>query len=198
MINRYNAGDGMSRNEPGRKTMMQRTSWIVLAALCLFCAGCASDTDEDRMREGAQQAPFHLDSEQVSLTPQQLSCGVEKDLWDAPESGAGRSIAHIRQTARDLGFTDDVSIGDTGFIFPYTQIRGDFMLGFDSMVEEKDGPSDGTKTVQAKVRVKVPHDCFMAGLPIMGIQKGQFRQNAPVTLVFAVNGDSWRLDHFVH
>ena len=150
------------------------------------------------MRAAAEGAPVHMDSEQVSLTQQQVTCGVDKNLWDAPEPGSHRSIAHLNQPGRDLGFTDDVSIDDVGYTFPYTQIRGDFMLGFDSLVSEKDGPSRGLKTAEAKVRVKVRHDCFTGGLPIMGIVKGQFRDNAPVTMVFAVDGDNWHMDRIVH
>lgn len=180
------------------RTMMHRIAWIVLAALCCLCVGCGSDTDEDKMRDGAEQAAFHLDSEQVTLTPKQVSCGVDNDLWEAPVDGQGRSIAQLKQPARDLGFTDDVSIGEAGYPLPYSQIRGDFMLGFDNVVTEKDGPERWTKVAQAKVRVKIPHDCFAAGLPIMGVQKGQFKQNAPVTLDFSIHRDGWHLERFVH
>jgi hypothetical protein len=178
---------------------MQRTWWIVLIALCLVCAGCLSETDEDRMRAGAESVPFHLDSEQVTLTLPQVDCGASKDLWEEPVLGAGRSIARLKQPGRDIGFTDDVSVDDRGFILPYTQVRGDFMLGFESLVAEKDGPERGTKTAQAKIRVKVNNDCFAGGLPIMGIIRGQFKQEAPATAVFLMDGeDSWHLDRIVH
>lgn len=175
--------------------MTQRILWIFLA-LCL--AGCGGPTDEDKMHGATEQERFHLDSEQVTLTPQQVGCGVDKDLWDEPETGSGRSIARLKQGGRDLGFTDDVSIENSQFLLPYTQIRGDFMLGFDSLVDVKDGPQ-GTKTVQARVRAKVAHDCFMGGLPIMGILKGQFKQDAPVVLVFTVvDSENWHLERIVH
>ncbi len=59
-------------------------------------------------------------------------------------------------------------------------------------------PGKGDKTVQVQVRVKIPNDCFGGDLPIMGIRKGQFRQDSPPILVFTLDNEGWRLDHFVH
>ncbi len=178
--------------------MMQRTLWMVLTALCFVCAGCTGTTDEDRMHTAIELAPVHLDSDQVTLTMQQVSCGVDRDLWEAPEKGSGRSIARLNKAGRDLGFTDDVSIDDHSYTMPYTQIRGDFLLVYAGMVDVKDGPERGLKTAQVRIRAKIPNDCFMGGLPVMGIQKGQFKEDAPVAIVFTPGDDEWHLERMTH
>jgi hypothetical protein len=178
--------------------MRRRIAWAVLVVLCSVGAGCGNDFDEDKMRQATEQGPVHIDSEQVSMTNREVACGVDRELWDAPVQVSDRSVARLRQPARDLGFSDDVSIGDPGYVLPYSQMRGDFMLRVETMIDVKDGPARNNKTVLARIRVKVPHECFEGDLPIMGIRKGQFRQELPVILVFALEGDGWHLDHFVH
>ena len=178
--------------------MMHRMAGIVLVVLCLVCAGCHGEFDETKMRLTTEQVPIHLDSEQVTLTEGQVSCGVDKDLWDAPVRVSVRSVARLHQEARDLGFSDDVQIGEPGYLLPYAQVRGDFMLRVENLLDTKDGPGDGVKTVSAQVRAKINNDCFMGDLPIMGIRKGQFNPNIPVALIFVFESGDWKLDHFVH
>ncbi len=187
--------------------MSHRFEWALVAALCAICAGCSNDFDETKMRGTTEGAPVELDSEQVTLTPAQVDCGVDKELWDTPVQvsgdntfGAqnGRSVAHLRQAARDLGFSDDVSINEPGYSQPYSQMRGKMMLRVENLIDTKDGPGQGIKTVVAQVRVKVPNECFTGDLPIMGIRKGQFNQALPVTMIFALEDKGWRVDHFVH
>ncbi|HEV2200668.1 MAG TPA: hypothetical protein VGR73_12675 [Bryobacteraceae bacterium] len=174
-----------------------RLGWAALAVLCGMCAGCGSDFDETKVVVVAQKAPIHLDSEQVTLTEGQVNCGVDKNLFDPPVVLSERSVAPLRQAARDLGFSDDVSLNEPGYPLPYAQMRGDFMARVEHVVDIRDGPGQGVKTVQARVRVKVPHECFGGDLPIMGIRRGQFAENLPPTLIFQLD-DRWRLDHFAH
>jgi len=182
----------------GGQGMMHRIAGMALVVLCLVCAGCGGEFDETKMRLTTEQVPIHLDSEQVSLTEQQVNCGVDKDLWDPPVRVSVRSVARLHQEARNLGFSDDVQVGEPGYALPYAQMRGDFMLRVESLLDTKDGPGQGVKTVSALVRVKVPNDCFAGDLPIMGVRKGQFNPNIPVTLIFTFENSDWKLDHFVH
>jgi hypothetical protein len=179
--------------------MTHRLEVAALAVLCTICTGCfPSDFDETKMRVTTEGAPVQLDSEQVTLTQAQVDCGVDKELWEAPVQVSDRSVARLRQPARDLGFNDDVSLFEAGYSLPYAQVRGKFMLRVDTLIDTKDGPGQGYKTSVAQVRAKVPNDCFAGDLPIMGIRKGQFNQSLPVTLVFALGDKGWYVDHFVH
>lgn len=179
--------------------MTHRWEIATVAILCGICTGCfPNDFDETKMRGTTESSPVQLDSEQVTLTQAQVDCGVDRELWDTPVQVSDRSVAHLRQSARDLGFSDDVSLYEPGYNLPYAQMRGKFMLRVEALIETKDGPGEGYKTSVAQVRVKVPNDCFGGDLPIMGIRKGQFNQNLPVTLVFALGDKGWYVDHFVH
>jgi hypothetical protein len=184
----------------GEKRKSDRLGLAVLTVLlCGVCAGCRSDFDETKMRLTTEKNQVHLDSEQVTVTQGQVDCGVSRELFDPPEVvSKDRSVARLRQAARDLGFSDDISIDEPGYPFPYAQMRGDFMLRVDELIDTKDGPGEGVKTVVAKVRVKVPHECFGGDLPIMGIRRGQFVQGQPTTLIFQMENGGWHLDHFVH
>jgi hypothetical protein len=163
-----------------------------------MCAGCFNEFDETRVRLTTEKVPIHLDSEQVTLTEGQVNCGVDKELFDVPVVVSERSVARLRQTARDLGFSDDVSIGEPGYTLPYAQMRGEFRLRLENLIDTKDGPGEGVKTVQAQVRVKIPHECFGGDLPIMGVRRGQFTQGLAPTLIFELDNGGWRLDHFAH
>jgi hypothetical protein len=178
--------------------MTNRLGLAVLAGLCGISAGCSNDFDETKMRLTTEKVPFHLDSEQVILTEGQVNCGVDRELFETPVAVSERSVARLRQTARNLGFSDDVSLYEPGYPQPYAQMRGDFMLRVENLIDTKDGPEQGVKTVVAQVRVKIPHDCFAGDLPIMGIRRGQFKQDVPPTLIFELEDRGWRLDHFVH
>jgi hypothetical protein len=175
-----------------------RLQAAALAVLCMICAGCSNEFDETKMRGTTEASPVQLDSEQVTLTQAQVDCGVDRDLWEAPVQLSDRSTAHLKQAARDLGFSDDVSLYEANYSLPYAQMRGKLMLRVETLIDTKDGPGQGEKTSVAQVRVKVPHECFGGDLPIMGIRKGQFNQGLPVTLVFALGDKGWAVDHFVH
>jgi hypothetical protein len=178
--------------------MMDRLGLAVLAVLCGISAGCSSDFDDTTVRLATERVPMHLDSEQVILTLGQVECGVDRELFDAPVVVSERSVARLRQTARNLGFSDDVSLNEPGYPLPYAQMRGDFMLRVENVIDTKDGPGQGVKTVLVQMRVKIPHDCFAGDLPIMGIRRGQFKQDVPPTLIFELEDKGWRLDHFAH
>jgi hypothetical protein len=170
----------------------------VLAALCVACTGCGGEFDETKIHNAAEHAPFHVDSEQASLTQQEVDCGVDQDLWEAPQPGSDRSVARLNQAARDLGFSDDISVGETGYLSPYAQLRGDFMVRVLAITDTKDGPGENFKTVTGGLAVKIPNPCFTDDLPLMGVRKGQFNPANPVVMIFAFNNDDWHLDHLIH
>ena len=62
--------------------MMPRVLLLVAVVLCWSCG--SGDFNEDRVRAIVAAQPMNLDGEQVSLTPKQLECGVQEDLWAAP------------------------------------------------------------------------------------------------------------------
>ena len=160
-------------------------------------AGCGSPSDWSQGRAAAviQGSPVKLDAEYVTLAENEFECGVQNDLWEPPASNGSRSTARLTQKGRDLKFSDDVSIGDMRK--PYVQIRGEFSLGGVDVSADKDGPESGTKLVDAKVGAIVQHSCFPNPLPIMGVKKGNFTQDAPPTLLLRLN-NNWELDKFVH
>ena len=178
--------------------MTHRLKLAVVAVLCGLCAGCGNEFDDTRVRLVTEGSPIQLDSEQVTLSYPQVDCGVDKDLWEAPVAVSERSVAKLKPAGRDLGFNDDVSLNEPGYNQPYVQMRGKPSLRVENILDTKDGPGQGAKTVQVQVRVKVPNDCFGGDLPFMGIRKGQFNPGVTPTLVYHLGGDGWYIDHFVH
>ena len=44
----------------------------------------------------------------------------------------------------------------------------------------------------------INHMCFPDPLPVMGVRKGRFNQDAPVMLHFELDGDGWHFDKLIH
>ena len=171
----------------------------VAAALGALLCGCGNSSfDEGRVAGVIKERPFNLESEEVSLTQGQVDCGVENNLWDAPVEAPGRSVARLTQKARDLNFTDDVSINEAGYSQPHAQMRGNVTLAITQTLSIADGKEQGTKIVQAQIQVMVPHSCFPAPLPIMGIRRGRPAQGLAPTVEFDYTNDGWRLEKFIH
>ena len=178
------------------------TYWAPLASaavLSAFLCGCgANNFDEGRVVQVAGERPFNLESEEVTLTNAEVGCGVEQDLWDAPVEAPGRMVAHLTQKARDLNFTDDVSINEAGYSLPHAQMRGKVALAVNQVLSIADGKEQGTKIVQAQIQVMVPHPCFPAPLPIMGFRRSRPAQGLAPTVEFDYTNDGWRLEKFIH
>jgi hypothetical protein len=176
------------------------SSALLPAILCALSAGCSDPNlfDEGVAKGAAQAEPFQLDSEQVSMTPAQLACGVTDELWEAPITGADRTVSHLQSKGRSLSFSDDVSSDEAGHQLPYTQVRGKFPLQLDQVISIKDGDDKDTKIVQAKIGVKIADPCFDAPAYIMGIRKGQYHDDLPATLQYERYGEGWHLTKIVH
>ena len=176
------------------------SSALLAAVLCAFSTGCGDPNafDEGVAKGAAQAQPFQLDSELVNMNITQLACGANDDLWDAPVVGADRTISHLEQKGRNLNFTDDISSDELGHQWPYTQVRGKFPLQVDQVISIRDGEDKDTKIVQARVGIRIAEPCFDTPLYILGVRKGQYRDDLPATLQYERSEDGWHLTKIVH
>jgi hypothetical protein len=172
---------------------------VGLAGLGLGTTGCVQKEFQDQKAQGIMAvAPIHLDAEQVMLTNAQLDCGVQSDLWDPPGPlMQERSVARLQAAGRALHFDDDVVVSEPGYRLPYVQIRGDFMLQLGDGPNTKDEGADG-RLVDGKLMVLMPHMCFPDPLPILGVRKGKFSEDANPVLEFRLLNDGWHFMKLVH
>jgi hypothetical protein len=178
-----------------------RLAVIVPLVTCVALAGCGGKseqilTDDIVLRVSAGKK-LKLESEQVSLKIEYVNCGVENELFDPPVQLQQRMVARLTDAARDLGFSDDVSINDAGYTMPYAQVRGTFPVELRKVVSIKDS-EEGGKKVEAWAGVRINHPCFSAPLPIMGVKRGTINQSLPAAFEFAWAMDGWHLDHILH
>jgi hypothetical protein len=170
----------------------------VVLLLSIICSACGSnDFNEDRGRGLVEAKPVRLDGEQASLTPTQVDCGVKSELWEAPtETSPGHSSAHLMQPGRDLKFSDDVLV-DPAFRQPYVQLKGDVQLVVLSYVGAK-AAGENSKIGEFTVGAKIPHACFSSPVPLLGVKKGNFREDVPVAFRFNLTEDGWHMDQLLH
>jgi len=171
-----------------------------LSALCLLLAACGnkSDFDGGGARDILQSNAVNLDGEQVTITPMQIDCGVQSDLWEAPAQVSGdRTTARLTSQGRELNFSDDPTI-EPEYHQPYVQVRGAFSLEVNDVSNIRAGESPDTKLVDAKAGIKLQHACFSSPLPMMGVKKGKFREDAPLTFLFRLKEDGWHFERIVH
>ena len=183
-----------------------RMSLLTVVCLELASTGCVQKEFQDvKAQNIMSSAPIHLDAEQVSLTGQQLDCGVQADLWEPPTQvqsgipgqGGGISTARLLAAGRALQFDDDVVVSETGFRQPYVQVRGDFMMNL------ADGPNvhekgEDERIVDGRLSVIINHSCFSDSLPVLGVRKGKFTQDAPPVMEFRLDDKGWHFVKLVH
>jgi hypothetical protein len=169
----------------------------ILSVMLVGCSRAPDVFDEGKVYEVTSGQTIKLESEQVSLRPEDVNCGVDNDLFDPPTAVASRTVAHLTQKGRDLGFSDDVTVSEAGYNLPYTQVRGIFPVEFRKVVGIRD-VSQGEKTVEALAGIRINHSCFAAPLTIMGVRHGAIDQKAPAAFAFAMNNGNWQLDHILH
>jgi len=173
-----------------------------LILLCVVLAGCgSSDADgvlnaDSAMQVGNGQA-VKFDSEQISINMEQVECGVQNELFGEITPSASRKIAPLTDRARQLGFTDDVSIDESGHSKPYTQVRGTFPLEIRQVVNIKDDEK-GAKRVEAWAGLRIDHYCFPAALQIMGIRRGAQTELAPAAFEYVRAEEGWKLAQILH
>jgi hypothetical protein len=172
---------------------MFRTILALIAVLALWLSGCGNPGfDGEAIKNILEASPLTLSNEQVTLTGQQLECGVQNELWEPPNG----NVARLTQKARDLKFTDDVRVVDPEIHQPYTQVNGKFPVQVSDVSKLRD--VDGMKLADVKLGVVITHECFTNPLPLMGIRKGKFTPEAPVVFRFQGSGKDWTLDKLMH
>jgi hypothetical protein len=172
-----------------------RIAALALAGLLL--TGCESGPFDD------QAAQALIDSLQARLEwrtslgrPRRVLCGEKKGLWTIDQQDGGTPIARLEAPGRALPFGDDVRMGDHRFTDPYVQLHGDFNVKVKKLVKMTD-ENASTKTVEANVGVIVKHECFKKPLPLLGIDRGDFSQDAaPRIRLRQHNG--WTVDQILH
>lgn len=175
-----------------------RAALAALAGLLFGLFGCQSSDFNDAKTKGMiEMSPVRLDSEQVKLNQGQVDCGVTYELWEGVNQVSGtRSTAHLLDGARSLKFSDDVAY-EPGNRQPFIQVNGEFPLQIDEITSTRDEDKE-TKIVEGRIGIKVPHGCFPAPLPIMGVKRGNFSQDVLPRLRFKLQEDGWHIDGFVH
>ena len=184
-----------------QRTQMTKLRSLLAApvafSIVLFGCGSKEDFDGGKAKGILESAPINLEGEQVTLTPMQVDCGAQEDLWERPtQFSPERSTARLDQKGRDLKFNDDVVIEPNRL--PYVQVRGAVSLQVDDVSNIRDGDETGTKLVDVKAGVKIQHTCFAMPLPIMGVKKGNFQPDTPASFLFRLRDDGWHVDKLVH
>lgn len=175
----------------------------LLSAVFCLCLASVACGDKSQFDEGVAKAVLeanavNLDGEQVTITPMQLECGVQSELWDAPSQvSQDRTTARLTSKGRELNFGDDPAI-EPNFRQPFAQVRGAFSLEVDEVSGVRDGQADGTKVVNVKAGIKLEHACFPNPLPILGVKHGDFKEDTPVSFQFRRSDDGWRVDKVIH
>ena len=164
---------------------------VGLAAITVSC-GFNSDFDAKSILEAN---PVNMDHEQVSLSPKDIECGVQADLWESPSRISDEhSVARLNSKGRALNFSDDVNMEPNSR--SYVQVRGAFPLQVDEVTDV--GAGGDTKLVAAKVRVKIAHPCFQNSLPVMGVKRGSFQYDTPASFSLRLDKDGWKVEKIVH
>lgn len=177
-----------------------RMSLVVVVSLSIVSCGLFSgDFNEGKARAILEANPVTLQSEQVTLTQDQVNCGVGADLWDSPSQVSGnRRVARLMPQGEALNFSDDIAVSEPGYRLPYAQVRGSFMLQTDDVTSVRDAKEQGVKIVEVKAGIKLNHPCFMGPLPLMGVRKGSFNQDIPPSFEFSLRDDGWHVEKMIH
>jgi len=179
--------------------MTNRLLLGAVASLYLSSIACGNKNEFDggRAKDILESAPIKLDGEQVTITQMQIECGVHSELWDSPaQISQDRTAARLTSKGKELNFGDD-PVMEPGHQ-PYAQVRGAFMLQVDDVSGLRDGEEKGTKVVDAKAGIKLQHACFPNPLPIMGVKRGNFREDTPPSFLFRLADDGWHMEKLVH
>jgi hypothetical protein len=180
--------------------MNHRCLLTAVFGLCLAAVACGDKNQFDGgvAKSILESNPVNLDGEQVTITQMQLDCGVQSELWEAPtQVSQDRTTAQLTPQGRELNFSDNPAV-EPNFRQPYAQVRGAFSLDVGDVSGVRDGPTEGTKLVDAKAGIKLQHACFATSLPIMGVKHGVFHEDTPVSFSFRQSDDGWHLDKLVH
>jgi len=174
--------------------------FVPALAMLLLCTGCGSDKEgplDDGVVMSMNGQTVKFESEQVSMTPEQVTCGIQNELFGEIDQSASRKVAPLLERGRALGFTDDVSIGVTGRDRPNTQVRGTFPVEVNRVVNIREH-GNGAKRVEVWAGLRVAHFCFAGPLQIMGVRRGELTGEAPAAFEFARAEEGWRVVQVLH
>jgi hypothetical protein len=176
----------------------ERVLGIATLAMCLVMAACYNNLfDENTVMQMGSGQSLDIQSEQVSLSPEMLTCAVENGLFEAPNDTGSRTVARLLDKGRALGFSDDVTVYEPSNPLPYTQVRGKFPMEFKQVVSIRDVQT-GVKRVEAKAGVRITHNCFTEPLLLMGVRNGTIAQKNPAAFEFDQYGNDWRMVSVLH
>ena len=169
----------------------------IVAGLTVLCCACThNDFGPGTAQALVAQKPRRLDAEQLILNHGQVDCGVREQLWDPPAELGSRTLARLTERGRALKFDDDVVVAEAGHRLPYVQVRGDFPL---TMPEAPDIKDQGdVKVAVGKVSAMVDHNCFPDPVPVMGVRRGNFAEDAAPVVHFEKVQDGWAYAGLVH
>lgn len=180
-----------------RSTSVSRSSYLlVFPLLALLLAGCG-EAVFDKNAAGALlntiQVP--LNSEQVIIQAHQIACGERDGLWLVSDLGGGNKIGRLTDEARELGFSDNIQIGAGP---AHVQVNGTFPVRT-RKAEAWEEEGEATRVLTASVGVLIDHNCFEGPLQIMGVNKGEFREDYSPRFRFQMAGENqWTFDRLIH
>jgi hypothetical protein len=168
---------------------------LALAGISL--AGCDSGVFDNEAAQGLiESSKLQLSGEQVLVTPEQVICGEKKGLWLIHQMEGGGAVGRLTEAGRALEFGDDVRMGNHKFSNPSIQLHGSFNVKVQKFVQMTDEKADA-KIAEVKLGVVVKHACFEKPLTLLGIDRGDFSEEAaPRVRLRQRNG--WMADQILH
>jgi hypothetical protein len=187
----------LQRNSADSQGMKFQWQTAVLALAGLLLTGCESGVFDDAAAQVLiESSKLALSGEQVLLTPDQIICGEKKGLWIIDQTDGGNPVGRLEATGRALLFGDDVRMGERKFSNPYVQLRGDFDVKIQKFIKMTD-ESANVKVAEAKLGVIVKHECFAKPLPLLGIDRGDFSEDAAPRIRLRMR-NGWTTDEVLH
>ncbi|MBI4910722.1 MAG: hypothetical protein HY820_44320 [Acidobacteria bacterium] len=178
--------------------MSKRIVPVLLLSILGGCGGGPEGLTGDIVKYHLEKKPMKLEAEQVTLTPKQFECGLKEELWEqASEKFGERTIARLTAQARALKFDDEVTVSEPGFKLSYVQVRGELPVKMTEYISANERTKD-VWDATAKLGVVIQHACFDKPLPLMGVRKGKFSQDAQPVFQFQKHGEDWKATQLVH
>jgi hypothetical protein len=168
----------------------------VVVGLAVITVSCGSNNEFDA-KSILEAAPVSLQGEQLTLSMNDVDCGVQAELWESPSQvSQERSTARLSSKGRALNFSDDVTMEPNSR--PYIQVSGAFPLQVNEVTEVAQGGENNTKLVTARVGVKIQNPCFQNPLPLMGVKRGNFQHDTAARFLLRLTQEAWKVEKVVH
>jgi hypothetical protein len=156
------------------KSCIRRLAAIVAVLAMSLLTGCAdAPFDIEAAHSTIESQPLALSGEHVVLNGEQIACGARKGLWTVSED---IGLARLSAEGQAL-FGDDVRLRGKDTPGGTTPLRGTFPIKVFSIESLKDN-AIGVKIAEARVGVVLAHSCFPDPIPLLGIYRGNFSDEA--------------------